>query len=114
GFPSGGYNECPVISGPIVDIVGKLDKAVDIVVSGHTHRAYLCVIDGKLVTSADKFGTIVTEIEIELDRNTRDVVSARADNLIVGTDVYAKDPEQTALISAYDELVKPLAERPVG
>jgi len=114
GFPVGGYNECPGIAGPIVDIVGKLDKAVDVVVSGHTHRAYRCVIDGRLVTSADKFGTIVTEIEIEVDRNTRDVVSARADNLIVRTDAYAKDPEQTALISAYDELVKPLAERPVG
>jgi len=114
GLPTGGYNECPGISGPIVDIVGKLDKAVDLVVSGHTHRAYRCVIDGRLVTSADKFGTIVTEIEIEIDRKTRDVVSARADNLIVRTDVYAKDPEQTALIAAYDALVKPLAERPVG
>jgi 5'-nucleotidase len=114
GLPTGGYNECPGISGPIVDIVAKLDKAVDLVVSGHTHRAYRCVIDGRLVTSADKFGTIVTEIEIEIDRKTRDVVSARADNLIVRTDVYAKDPEQTALIAAYDALVKPLAERPVG
>jgi 5'-nucleotidase len=114
GFPSGGYNECPGISGPIVDIVGKLDKAVDVVVSGHTHRAYRCVIDGRLVTSADKFGTIVTEIEIEVDRNTRDVVSARAENLIVRTDAYAKDAEQTALIYAYDELVKPLAEQPAG
>jgi 5'-nucleotidase len=114
GFPSGGYNECPGISGPIVDIVGKLDKAVDVVVSGHTHRAYRCVIDGRLVTSADKFGTIVTEIEIEVDRNTRDVVSARADNLIVRTDAYAKDADQTALIYAYDELVKPLAEQPAG
>ena len=40
GFPTGDYNECPGISGPIVDIVKKLDKAVDLVVSGHTHRAY--------------------------------------------------------------------------
>lgn len=69
---------------------------------------------GRLVTSAGSFGRIVTDIEIEVDRNTRDVVSARADNLIVSTDDYAKDPEQTALISAYDEIVKPLAERPVG
>ncbi len=114
GFPSGGYNECPGISGPIVDIVGKLDKAVDLVVSGHTHRAYRCVIDGRLVTSAGSFGRIVTEIEIELDTNTRDVVSARADNLIVRTDRYAKDPEQTTLISEYDKVIKPLAERPVG
>ena len=114
GFPVGDYNECPGISGPIVAIVGKLDKAVDLVVSGHTHRAYKCVIDGRLVTSGDKFGTVVTQIELELDPRTRDVVSAKADNLIVRTEAYAKDPEQTALIAAYDVLVKPLAERPVG
>jgi 5'-nucleotidase len=114
GFPTGGYNECPGISGPIVDIVGKLDKAVDLVISGHTHRAYKCVIDGRLVTSADKFGTLVTEIEMVLDRRTRDVRSLRADNLIVRTDTYARAPEQTELIAAYDRLVKPLAERPVG
>jgi 5'-nucleotidase len=114
GFPTGDYNECPGISGPIVAIVGKLDKAVDLVVSGHTHRAYKCVIDGRLVTSGDKFGTIVTEIEIELDPKTRDVVSAKADNLIVRTDAYAKDPEQTALLATYEALVKPPGGRPVG
>ena len=52
GVPTGDYNECPGISGPIVDIVKKLDKAVDVVISGHTHRAYNCRIDGRLVTSA--------------------------------------------------------------
>lgn len=114
GFPTGGYNECPSISGHIVDIVRKFDKAVDLVISGHTHRAYKCVIDGRLVTSADKFGTLVTQIEIELDPVTRDVVSANADNLIVRTDTYAKDPEQTSLIMAYDALVKPRADRPIG
>ena len=114
GFPTGDYNECPDISGPIVNIVKKLDKAVDLVVSGHTHRAYKCVIDGRLVTSADKFGTLVTEIELVLDARTRDVVSVEADNLIVRTNAYVKAPEQTALIEAYDALVRPLAERPVG
>src|SRR5215831_14351999 len=114
GLPTGGYNECPGISGPIVDIVAKLDRAVDVIVSGHTHLAYVCEIGGRLVTSADKFGTIVTEIEIEVDRNTRDVVSARADNLIVRTDAYAKDAEQTALIASYEERVKGLAGRVVG
>ena len=91
GIPTGDYNECPGISGPIVDIVEKLDKAVDLVISGHTHRAYNCLIDGRLVTSADKYGTIVTEIEMVLDPKTRDVASAKADNLIVRTDAYAKD-----------------------
>ncbi len=114
GFPAGDYNECPGISGPIVDIVKKLDKAVDLVVSGHTHRAYICSIDGRLVTSADQYGTLVTQIDLKLDPKTRDVVSAKANNLIVRTDTYAKDAEQTALIAAYDVLARPLADRPVG
>ena len=70
GMPTGDYNECPGISGPIVDIVKKFDKAVDIVVSGHTHQAYVCEIDGRLVTSGDKYGTIVTAIDVKLDPAT--------------------------------------------
>ncbi len=114
GFPTGDYNECTGISGRIVDIVNRFDKAVDVVVSGHTHQAYNCVIDGRLVTSADKYGTLVTKIDLKLDPKTRDVISAHANNMIVRTDIYAKDPEQTALLGPYQELAKPLANRVVG
>jgi 5'-nucleotidase len=114
GFPTGDYNECPGISGPIVELVKKFDKAVDVVVSGHTHQAYTCEIDGRLVTSGDKYGTIVTTIDVKLDPATRDVISARADNIIVRTGVYAKDPEQTRLIDEYDKLAGPIANRAAG
>ena len=114
GWPSGDYNECPGISGPIVDIVRKLDKAVDLIISGHTHRAYNCVVDGRLVTSADKYGTIVTAIDVRLDRKTRDVISARADNRLVRVDALAKDPEQRALTDIYKSPPRPLGERVVG
>ncbi len=114
GFPSGDYNECPGVSGPIVDIVKAFDKAVDVVITGHTHRAYVCEIDGRLVTSGDKYGTIVTTIDLTLDPVTRDVASARADNVIVHSAVLAKDPRQTELIAAYDRLAGPIAARPAG
>jgi len=114
GFPTGDYNECPGISGPIVDIVRKFGRAVDVVVSGHTHRPYVCEIDGRLVTSADKYGTIVTAIDLKLDPVSRDVVAARADNVIVRTDAFARDPEQTALLASYDRLAAPIASRPAG
>ncbi len=114
GVPTGDYNECPGISGPIVDIVKKLDKAVDVVISGHTHRAYNCRIDGRLVTSGDKYGTIVTQIDLVLDPKTGDVTSAKADNTIVRTASFAKDPRQTELIAAYEKLARPLAQRVVG
>ncbi len=97
GYPTGDYNECPAISGAIVDIVKRFDRAVDLVISGHTHQAYVCEIDGRLVTSADKFGTLVTAIDLELDPVTHDVISAHAGNTIVRATT-PKDPEQTALI----------------
>ncbi len=114
GQPTGGYNECPGISGPIVDIVRKLDKAVDLVVSGHTHRSYICTIDGRLVTSAESFGTLVTRIDVKLDRTTRDVVSATAENLIVRSDALPADPAQSELIASYESQVASLAGRVVG
>ncbi len=114
GFPAGGYNECPGISGPIVDIVKKFDRAVDVVISGHTHQAYVCDIDGRLVTSGDKYGTLVTAIDLKLDPASRDVISARADNVIVRTAADAGDPEQAALIESYEKLAAPIANRRAG
>jgi 5'-nucleotidase len=114
GYPTGDYNECPEISGPIVEIVKKFDRAVDVVITGHTHQAYVCEIDGRLVTSGDKYGTLVTAIDLKLDPNSRDVISAKADNIIVRTAAYAKDPEQTALLEAYDKFAAPIADRRAG
>ena len=114
GFPTGDYNECPGISGAIVEITKKFDSAVDVVVSGHTHQAYVCQIDGRLVTSGDKYGTLVTAIDLKLDPNTRDVVSARADNVIVRSNSLPKDARQTALIEAYDKASAPIANRRAG
>src|SRR5437588_5196032 len=114
GMPAGDYNECPAIAGPIVDIVKKFDHAVDVVVSGHTHQAYVCEIDGKLVTSRDKYGTLVTAIDLRPDRVTRDVISAKAENTIVHVPDLAKDADQTALLEAYDRLAAPIANRPAG
>lgn len=113
GATPGGFNGCPGISGPIVDIVGRMSDAVDVVVSGHTHQAYNCRLDGKLVTSASSFGRLVTAIELTVDRARRDVVSARAANLIVTRDV-DRAADLRSLIARYAELAAPVANRVIG
>jgi 5'-nucleotidase len=57
GAQNGGddVNGCANLAGPIVDIVPRFSKAIDVVVSGHTHQAYNCVLDGRVVTSVDAF-----------------------------------------------------------
>ena len=79
----------PDVSGPIVDIVERLDDEVDLVVSGHTHQPYNCVIDGKPVTSAFSFGRLVTDIDMRVDTTAQDVTSIAINNRIVTRDVAA-------------------------
>jgi 5'-nucleotidase len=114
GNTDGGHDECPGLSGPIVGIVEKLDPAVGVVVSGHTHQAYVCRIAGKLVTSAHRYGTLLTEIDLTLDAASGALRTARATNHIVRHDRHAKDAAQTALIARYETLASPLARRVVG
>ena len=113
GVPSGGYNECPGISGPIVGIANRMNDQVDAIISGHTHAAYNCEIAGKLVTSSSSFGRLVTEVNLTLDRKTNDIKVIRANNVIV-TRTVAADPEVTALVDKYQTAAAPIANRVIG
>ena len=106
-------NGCNGFTGPIVDIANGMSDAIDVVVSGHTHQAYNCDVDGKLVTSAGSNGRLVTDIDLSIDRRTGDVLTAAADNTIVTRDL-AADPAQTELISRYKEALGPVAGEVVG
>jgi 5'-nucleotidase len=109
----GGINDCNGISGPIVDIVNRTTSQVDLFVTGHTHSAYNCVIDGRPVTSASSFGRLLTDIDLTLSKWSRDVVEVRANNQIVTQNVF-KATDITALIERYDEIAAPLRDRPIG
>ena len=109
----GEINACQSLSGPIVDIVNRMDDAVDVVITGHTHQPYNCTLDGKLVTSAYSFGRLVTKVDLTVDRASRDVISKVADNRIVTRDV-PMDPQQTALIAKYNGIAAPIANRVIG
>ncbi|HEX8582663.1 MAG TPA: 5'-nucleotidase C-terminal domain-containing protein, partial [Acidimicrobiales bacterium] len=113
GFPTGGYNSCPGISGPIVDIVNHFDDEIDAVISGHTHTAYNCVIDGRPVTSAASFGRIITDLDLTIDNATNEVVSVSAVNRIVTRDV-RPSTAVVKLVDRYRAIAAPLANRPIG
>jgi 5'-nucleotidase len=110
--PFAGINACNVTQ-PIQDIVERTDEEVDLFITGHTHQPYVCQIDGRPVTSASSFGRLVTDIDLKISRETRDVIEVAANNKIVTRDVPA-DPEITELIAAYREREAPLANRPIG
>ena len=116
GVVTGAYSDksCPGFQGAIIDIVKRFDPAIDLVVSGHTHRAYVCRVDGRLVTSAGDYGRFVTEIDLVLDPVTRDVKSLDANNVIVDTTRFTPDAKVAAMVERYEQLSAPKANRVVG
>jgi len=119
GAITGGINECPGISGPIVGIVAALDDEVDLVISGHTHRAYNCRLPNRAgravpVTSAGSFGRLLTEIELTLDARTRDVVAVAARNRVVEHAGVGPLATLTVLAERYRALAAPMVDRAIG
>ena len=113
GAATGRFNQCVGISGPIFEIVNRLDPAVDVVISGHTNAAHVCNINNRLVTSAASFGRLITDLDLVINEKTGDVVSMQGQNNIVTRNV-TPDPDQTALITKYERFAAPLANRVVA
>jgi len=113
GVQTGTFNDCVGISGAIVDIVNRLDDEVDVVISGHTHQAYNCTIDNKLVTSASSFGRVLTDVNLVLDKKSGEVLEMSAGNIVVTRDV-TPISQLTDLVEEYRALSAPLANRIIG
>ncbi|HEX5005808.1 MAG TPA: bifunctional metallophosphatase/5'-nucleotidase, partial [Hyphomonadaceae bacterium] len=114
GFTNATQDDCHGLTGAITEIVPKFDKAVDVVVSGHTNGIYICTLDGRLVTSAGAYGTRITDISLLIDRRSGDIIGKSARDVPIRQDTYAEDPSQVDIIAAYKKQAEPLMIRPVG
>ena len=117
---SGGANGCTGVSGAIVDIAKRLDPAVDLVVSGHTHQAYNCLLPNKAsvpvrVTSAGQYGRMVSDIDLVLDTRTHDVRSVAANNIsIPNNSTVAESESLKAVVTHYQAEAQAPATRVIG
>ncbi|HEU0235312.1 MAG TPA: bifunctional metallophosphatase/5'-nucleotidase [Candidatus Limnocylindrales bacterium] len=118
GSVTGGLNEttinqCNSPSGALPPIVERMDDAIDVVITGHTNWAVNCIIDGKVVTGAAATGRLITDIDLTINRATKNPVQILVNNKIV-TQTVPKAPDLTALVTKYKTLSAPLANRVVG
>jgi 5'-nucleotidase len=88
GFADQPYDkaDCDTLHGPIVAITKKLDPAIRIVISGHSHTGYLCKVDGKVVTQADAYGHLLSRIRLTLDPATKAVRDIQVRNVVMAPD----------------------------
>ena len=126
GFQTGTLGDINACEGnlagsAIAGIVKQLDNAVDMVVSGHTHAAYNCMLPNATgrnisVTSASSFGRVLTDIDITIDPATRDITKALATNrLVVRNDpTITADTAVAKIVDLYKSLVSPIANVVLG
>jgi 5'-nucleotidase len=126
---------CPGLSGDVLPIVQKLDPSIELVISGHTHWAYRCELPmpngrKRLLTSAGRYSTMLTDIRLTFDPATKALVGKSAALTVVqgepfegprgpvalntAVPVYPADPQVKALVDRYAEAARPQADRVVA
>jgi 5'-nucleotidase len=119
--PPGAVNACVGISGPIVAINAALDPAIDVLITGHTHLPYNCILPDaagqpRIVTSAYSYGRVVSELDLVIDKRTNDVrrdLSTSTNHAVIQANL-TPDPAITAIIDKWQPLYDAAGNTPVG
>jgi 5'-nucleotidase len=106
---------------PIPKIVSRLDDRVDLVLSAHTHVAYICHLPNSKgraipVTSAGAFGRVLTDVDLTVSAKSGRVADIEAHNILVdrtNADV-VPDGAIAAIVARYKALTAPITNRTVG
>ncbi len=119
--PPGVVDACVNISGPILAINDALDPAIDVLITGHTHLPYNCVLpdaagNDRIVTSVYSYGKVVSEFDLVIDKRTDDVRRdlSVATNHVVEQAELTPDPAITAVIDKWQPLFDEGANIPLG
>jgi 5'-nucleotidase len=104
---------CAGLRGRGVDVAQRLDAAYGIIISGHTHNAHTCKINGRLLVQAGSFGGWVTESRLKVSA-TGQVLDAQAVNHPVLQDGTAPNPVFVALVQRAADLTNAVRNRPIA
>jgi 5'-nucleotidase len=101
-------------SGEIVEIAKKIDDEVDVIFAGHNHAYLNAEVDGKLLVQSYAYGTAFSDVDLKIDRRTKDVVAKKAEIVTTYQDSIKPDPEITKLINKYEAKVAPIINQVIG
>jgi len=105
---------CDGLEGPIVGIVKRLDPAIRLVLTGHSHKGYLCKVDGRVVTQADAMGHLLSRIRMTVDPVSGKVEDIQVRNVVMAPGAFAPDPQLGAYLQDVRARSQAALARPVA
>jgi 5'-nucleotidase len=106
--------DCSRLEGDIVDIVRKLDPAVRLVLTGHSHQGYQCKVDGRVVTQAGSAGHVLSRIHMQVDPASGTIAAIDVRNVMMKPGQYPADPRMDAYLATVRERSRAALARPVA
>ena len=106
--------DCGQLKGPVVDVVKRLDPVIRVIVSGHSHKGYLCRVDGRLVTQSDTAGRVLGRIKLAVDTGTNTLRAASATQEVMLPGTWPADPALDAYLKKARERSAAQLARPVA
>lgn len=104
---------CEGLRGRGIDVAQRLDPAYGIIISGHTHNAYTCKINGRLLVQAGSFGGWITESRLSVNAAGQ-VLDAQAINYPVLQATNVPNPAFVALVQRAAMLTDTVRNRPIN
>ena len=105
---------CKGLTGGVVDIVKKLDPAIRLVITGHSHQGYLCTVDGRIVTQADAAGHLLSRIALKVDPSSGAIADIDVKNVVMDPAKFPADPKVAAYLANVKERSRAALARPLG
>jgi 5'-nucleotidase len=109
---SGTNGENP--SGELVELAKGIDDEVDIIYGAHNHAYMNAVVDHKLLVQSYSYGTAFSDVDIEIDPQTKDIVSKRAEIVTTFQEGIDPDPEIAEMLTNYEATVEPIVNEVIG
>jgi 5'-nucleotidase len=101
-------------SGEIIEIAKTVDDEVDVIFAGHNHAYLNAEVDGKLLVQSYSYGTAFSDVDLTIDRRTKDVVAKKAEIVTTYQDSIKPDPKITKFIDKYEAKVSPIINQVIG
>lgn len=91
-----------------------IDDEVDILFGAHNHQYSNTVVDNKLIVQAYSYGKAFSQVNIGIDKNSKDIIYKKAKIILTDHELIKPDPNVIELIHKYREKTDTYVNQVVG
>jgi 2',3'-cyclic-nucleotide 2'-phosphodiesterase / 3'-nucleotidase / 5'-nucleotidase len=96
------------------EIAEQVDDEVDVIFAAHNHVRVNQMVDNKLIVQAYSYGSAFSDVDLEIDPATGQIVNKKAEIVTVYQKDYTPDATVASIIKKYEDLIAPIKAEVVG